>query len=411
MTAEADRTSLVRIVTVVFGIGLTSIIGWGTSFSAVAILGTIIGRDLGLSREVVFGGITVMLIVSGLVAPRCGRLVDREGPRKVMTFGSVLCAVALALMSRSNNAISFWASWAVFGVAVQLALSNAAVTTIAQVSGRHARRAITGLTILAGLTSAIFLPVTAWLEARYGWRVTLALFALAHLVICLPIHYFILPNTGVASAAPAIKSDTKGDASWEGLLPEAERPRAFWLIVAWSCCEGMLVWGFNLQAVDMLRGLGLAQETAIAVWMLSATSQAVARIADFLFGGRIPVMTTALLSAAMAPAGFAVFLLIGASVPTAAAMAICYGLGHGLFVIARNVLPLRLFGLRTLGETMGRMSLPQSIVNAFAPIAFAAILARYGAHSALLFTTICAAGSLISVALLAVTLKRANQLT
>ena len=130
------------------GIGLTSIIGWGTSFSAIAILGTIIGRDLGLSREVIFGGITVMLVVSGLVAPRCGRLIDREGPRKVMTFGSALCAVALALMARVERRDQLLGCVGLFGVAVPLAMSNAAVTAIAQVAGRHARRAITGLTIL-----------------------------------------------------------------------------------------------------------------------------------------------------------------------------------------------------------------------------------------------------------------------
>jgi MFS family permease len=410
MTAEAGKTDLVRILTVVFGIGLTSIIGWGTSFSAIAILGTIIGKDLGLSREVIFGGMTVMLVTSGLVAPRCGRLVDREGPRKVMTFGSALCAVSLALMARADGAISFWVAWGLFGVAVPLAMSNAAVTAIAQVAGPHARRAITGLTILAGTTSAIFLPLTAWIEARYGWRLTLALFAIAHLVICLPVHLFVLPSRSAASPSGlGTESGAKSDATWDGVLPEAARSRAFWLIVAWSCFEGMLVWGFNLQAVDLLRGLGLAQETAIAVWMLSAGSQAVSRIADFLYASRIPVMSTALVSAALAPVGFAVFLTLGVGVPGASLMAICYGLGHGLFVVARNVLPLRLFGLRTLGETMGRMSRPQSIVNAFAPIVFAAILARYGAYPALLFTAFCGVASFVAVVLLALMLKRAGQ--
>ena len=172
----------------------------------------------------------------------------------------------------------------------------------------------------------------------------------------------------------------------------------------------MLVWGFNLQAVDMLRGLGLAQETAIGVWMLSAASQAVARIADFLYASRIPVLYTALaVSGHWRRSGLLLFLALGIGVPGAALMAICYGLGHGLFVIARNVLPLRLFGLRTLGETMGRMSLPQSIVNAFAPILFAAILARYGAYPALLFTAFCGVASFVSVVLLALTLRRSGQ--
>jgi hypothetical protein len=70
MTVDQSRADLIRIIPVVIGIGLTSIIGWGTSFSAIAILGSIIGRDLAISREAIFGGIAIMLVVSGLVAPR-----------------------------------------------------------------------------------------------------------------------------------------------------------------------------------------------------------------------------------------------------------------------------------------------------------------------------------------------------
>jgi MFS family permease len=410
MIAEEGQTTVSRITTVVLGVGLTSLIGWGTSFAAIAVLGSTIARDLGLSRELVFGGITVMLAASGLAAPRCGRLLDQEGPRRVMSLGSVLIAVSLALMSQSRGVVSFWAAWAIFGVAVPLAMSNASVTSIAQLAGPHGRRAITGLTIIAGLTSFFFLPITGWLEARYGWRGTLAIFAALHLIVCLPIHLGLFaPRFDVracdkpANVTPA--DSAAHEAALHGILPPSARQRAFWLIVLWSCCEGMLVWGLNMQAIDLLKGYGLAAEAAIAMWMFSSLAQSTARVFDFAVGYRIPAVMTAVASAFMAPLGFIVFKLAGSSTVAAGFMAICYGLGHGLFVVARNVLPLRLFGLKGLGETMGRLSLPQNIVNAVAPIMFAAILSRYGADAALLSGLVCALASLAAVTLLYLDLR------
>ena len=55
------------MLTAVAGLGVTQIIGWGTTFSSLTIFGTTIGVDLKLSREVVFGGITMMLLVSALI--------------------------------------------------------------------------------------------------------------------------------------------------------------------------------------------------------------------------------------------------------------------------------------------------------------------------------------------------------
>jgi hypothetical protein len=111
----------------------------------------------------------------------------------------------------------------------------------------------------------------------------------------------------------------------------------------------------------------------------------------------------------MAPIGFAILYLGGFGFVPAALMAIFYGVGHGLFAIARNILPLRLFGMQTYGATMGRLSMPQNIANGLAPILFAALLARMGSEAALLFAAACALVSLVCVALLARTVAEGER--
>ena len=164
--AAPPPITVTSVVLAVFGIGLTQIIGWGTSFSAIAVLGTKIGQDLGLARELIFGGVTAMLIVGAFFSPYCAVLVEKHGPRVMMAFGSVMAGTALALIAISNGVILYWIGWGLFGAAVPLALSNTAIPAMVHISGPYARRAVTGLTIIAGITSAFFLPIGAWLEAR-----------------------------------------------------------------------------------------------------------------------------------------------------------------------------------------------------------------------------------------------------
>jgi MFS family permease len=385
-------------------VSLTQVIGWGTSFSMIAVLGTPIGQSMGVARELVFAGITVMLLVSAALSPYCGRIIDRDGPRLLMACGSLVAAVGLALMAASRGAVSFWAGWALLGVSLPMALTNAAVPAVVQSSGRHARRAVTVLTIIGGLTSAMFLPLTAWLEARYGWRGTLSIYAGLQAFVAFPIHVLALPGT-----APVRRSGTASpDAPWDGILPADARRRAFVLIATWSCLEGLIVWGFNMQALDMLRGLGLSAEVAIGIWMLAGPSQAAARVGEFLMAGRYPIMATALISASLAPIGFTILVFFGTGVTTASLMALCYGAGHGLFAVARNLLPLRLFGLREFGVTMGRLTVPQNLANGVAPILSAALLSRVGAEAAVYFTLVCALASFVAVVALSRDVKRAD---
>ena len=46
------------------GLGITQIIGWGTTFLMPSVLGRHMERDLALPSEVIYGGITVMFGVN-----------------------------------------------------------------------------------------------------------------------------------------------------------------------------------------------------------------------------------------------------------------------------------------------------------------------------------------------------------
>ena len=176
------------------GLGITQIIGWGTTFLMPSVLGRPIEHDLGLPSEVVYGGITVMFGVGALFAPLVGKSMDRIGARGLMASGSLLYALSLAALSASQGLVSYLLCWAAMGVASTLALNTPASIALAQVAGQRARQAIAVLAIVGGFASTVFWPLSGVLEPWVGWRGTLLIFAGLHLFVCLPVHLLMLPG-------------------------------------------------------------------------------------------------------------------------------------------------------------------------------------------------------------------------
>ena len=99
------------------GLGFTQIVGWGTTYLMPSVLGRELQTALGVSPELVFGGITVMFGVGAFLSPRVGKIVDRTGARRLMTAGSLLYALSLAGLAAAQGPVSYLACWALMGIA------------------------------------------------------------------------------------------------------------------------------------------------------------------------------------------------------------------------------------------------------------------------------------------------------
>jgi hypothetical protein len=399
---DTAPTSRRLMLTAVGGLGITQIIGWGTTFSSLTMFGSTIGVDLKLSREVVFGGITMMLLVSALLAPRVGRMVDAKGARPIMIAGSAMAGLAMAALAFAQGVATYLLAWVLVGIAMPMMLSNTALVGLVQIVGSDARRAITGLMLLSGLTGTLFLPLNALLLQSIGWRNAYLCFALLHLLICVPVHAMVLRRRDL----DPMGTPRGGSGTIEGMLPPDKRRAAFIMLTIWSCTEGLITWGLYMQIIDVFKGLGLSAAAAIGVWAMVGPSQASARFGELLFGGRYSILTTAVLSAVLTTGSFLIILPFSTSVIVAGAFSICLGLGHGFFAIARNTLPLMLFGAREYGTYMGRLMLPQNIANAAAPIVFAVAIARFDSSTALWLAGAAAFSGLVAVVLLVRTCQR-----
>lgn len=394
ISLDSTRPLLRRAIAV---LAITQLIGWGTTFFSPAVLAGVVTRDLNIERETVFAGISIMLAIGGAVGPIAGRLIDRIGARPFMAFGSLLGAVATAMLALAQGPISWLAAWVLVGAMLPLALGTAAFTAIAQLSGERSRRAITTLTLFSALSATLFWPITGWLEAMIGWRATYLVFSALNLLVCLPLHLWALPARRLCTLpAGAPRVDT-------GELPPERRRAAFLAFALATSAQGFVGWGLSLHLPHLLESLGLAAATALIVASLGGPAQIAGRGIDILAEGRIHPLGLAIASVAIAPLAFLI-LMSGGALAAAVAFILILAATNGMMTICRATVPLTLYGRTGYGALLGRLSLPQNLMFASAPLVFAWVMSAGGPRLALMMAfgiAIVALGAMLLLARIA----------
>ncbi len=167
---------------------LTEITSWGTLYYAFPVLAPSIAEDTGWSLGAITAAFSGGLVVSALAGIPVGRILDRHGPRWVMTTASVLGTPALVGVALAGSFGWFLAAWLVVGVAQAGTLYPPAFAALTRWWGDDRVRALTTLTLVAGLASTVFAPLSAALLGGLGWRDTYLVLAAVLAVVTVPAH-------------------------------------------------------------------------------------------------------------------------------------------------------------------------------------------------------------------------------
>lgn len=362
----------------VLGLGLTQMLGWGCSYYLPAILAAPMAADLGLSTATVFAAFSWALVVSALMGPVSGRAIDRWGGRRVMSAASLGFAAGLALMSQAQGAALLWVAWTLMGLSMSAGLYEAAFATLVKFYGGAARRSITGVTLMGGLASTLSWPLTAWLEASWGWREACGVWAGLQLLVCLPLHARLRP--AAQAPAPPDEAPSSREPTWAaGTLAPAQHARAAMLL---SCIFG-LTWFISTAMAahlpTLLQAQGISLATALLLGSLIGPAQVAGRIAEYSLLRRLHPLLSARLAGAMHPLSAGLFLAAGA--PMGAVFTLLHGLGNGVLTIAQGTLPLALFGPQGYGLRQGLLMVPARFAQAAAPFVFGLALAHWGGQA------------------------------
>lgn len=371
---------------IIAGLGTSQTLAWASSYYLIAILAPAMARDTGSSSTFVFAAFSAALLVSALLGPRVGRTIDRFGGREVLAASNVIFAAGLVVLALAS---SFWmlsAGWLVMGVGMGLGLYDSAFAALGRIYGTSARSSITGITLIAGFASTVGWPLTAWGEVALGWRGTCLAWAVAHLLLGLPINLLLLPRLRGAASQLAVEAK-----------PHVPMDRAMWLLGFAFAAGWVVSTAMAAHLPRLLEAAGASTAEAIAAAALVGPAQVAARVLEAGFLSRYHPLVSARLSTLTHPIGAGVLLLGGGWL--AMPFTILHGAGNGILTIARGTVPLAVFGPDNYGYRLGLIGAPARILQAGAPIAFGILIDRFGA-SALLFSSLACVAA--TVALLAV---------
>ncbi|TWG98269.1 putative MFS family arabinose efflux permease [Mesorhizobium sp. J18] len=358
-------------------LGLAQLISWGISYYLIGGFGEQITTDLGWSRDRVYGGFSVALLVMGLTSPVAGRLIDRYGGRRVMIVGSLLNAAGCIGIAASHDVVAYYMAWVCLGLAMRLTLYDAAFAALARIGGPEARWPIAQITLLGGLASTVFWPLGHLLAEYFGWRGALLAYA-GFALLTLPLHLAI--PEGRYREAPAPEDRLLRPAPIVERRNLAVAGGLYALIMALA---NFLNAGMSAHMIGILAGLGLAASTSVWVATLRGVGQSSARLCEVLFGRKLDPLMLNLIASLFLPLSFVAGLFSGYLGAAAIAFAFLYGVGNGLLTITRGTLPLVLFDHRTYGAFVGRLIAPSFVLSAASPIIYAFAINRFGQAGAL----------------------------
>jgi MFS family permease len=360
-TREQDQTLTTRQLPIILALGTTQTLAWASSYYIPAILADPIARDLGISSNWVFAAFSASLVLSALLGPRIGHQIDLVGGRSVLSISNLTLAAGLVLLGLTSSIPVLVIAWLLLGIGMGCGLYDAAFGALGRIYGATARRAITGITLMAGFASTIGWPLTALGLEHIGWRNTCFAWALAHILIGLPLNLLMIPRVegGKAAAAAAIKPHIPIDRTMALL--------AFAFAAVW-CVTGAMA----AHLPRILEATGATPPQAVAAGALIGPAQVAARIVEASFLSRLHPLVTTRLACITHPIGAVIIALAGGG--AASAFAIFHGSGNGILTIARGTLPLSIFGPQNYAYRLGIIGAPARMAQAAAPLAFGVLI-------------------------------------
>ena len=378
-----------KLLWILFVLAVTQVIGWGT-ISLPAVIGEQLSRDIGLSLPLVFAGSTTMLVVTGIAALLLSNAFVGYGARLVMAAGSVIAAFGFLILANAAGPITYFLAWLILGISGAATLSTASYVFLNEIAGAAAKRPISALMLVTGLSSSIFWPITAALTATWGWRPTMLVYAALMVFVCFPLYVFGLPARHTLAGDRAAASTSAARVMAPGKI-------VFLLLASAVTINGFVSWGFSSIVIQLLRTMGTGDSRAIQLGSLLGVMQVSARALDYLGGARWDGLTTGLIAATVLPLSFLLLMIGGPAEYAVFGFLALYGMANGIMTVARATMPLVFYDQADYARAASRIAFPQSLLSAAAPPILVSVLTQSGGNAVLTIGVVC---TLVSLALL-----------
>ena len=119
----------------VAALGTTQTIAWASSYYMPAILGAPIAAALHLPGSLFFGLFSGALLLSAVIGPSVGRLIDRHGGRAVLAASNLVIAAGLTILAAAHGGPGLAIAWTVLGIGIGMGLYDPAFAALTWLYG------------------------------------------------------------------------------------------------------------------------------------------------------------------------------------------------------------------------------------------------------------------------------------
>ncbi|MBW0101504.1 MFS transporter [Pseudonocardia sp. KRD-291] len=359
---------------------VTEITSWGVLYYAFPVLAPSIAADTGWSLSTITAAFSGGLVVSALVGIPVGRLLDRHGPRWVMTAGSVIAVPATVAIAAAGSLPWFVAAWLLAGVAQAATFYPPAFAALTRWWGRDRVRALTGLTLVAGLASTVFAPLTAALLGPFGWRGTYLVLAVVLAAITIPAHLFGLRGPWPDPVEPATDN---ADGIADGADDDPSRivrSRAFLLLGAALFLGAFTAFAVTVNQVPLLMERGLTTDLAAWALGLGGVGQVLGRLGYTRLTRRSGARGRAVLILGTLAATTVLLAVLSGPPWGLIVAAMLAGAARGVFTLLQATALSDRWHPRFYGRLNGLISAPSMLAVAVSPWAGSALAELLGGY-------------------------------
>lgn len=374
----------------VWALALGQTLTYATLYYGFAALLPHLEAATGWTKAQLAAGPTLAFLVTAVLTPLTGRLVDRGLGGEMLVILPAVGAGGLALLTLAPTPLVWVLLWAVIGLAQSGSLYETCFAFLTRRLGDGARAAITRITLVAGLASTLAFPLGSLLGSALGGRGALLAFAALGVVTAVPLNLWavrVLRRSDRAGGGRAVPQP--------GLLARAMRQPAFWLIAAIFGAIWLNHAILITYALTLFESQGATPATAVLAASCIGPSQVIGRLALMLNEARVDnrmatrlALGSILLAAALLHlAGTAPLLIFG--------FAMAQGAGAGLLSILRPVLQAEKLGREGFGVVSGAIAVSPILATAAGPSVGAALLDWGGADGVIAACAALGGGGLL----------------
>jgi MFS family permease len=370
----------------------TEVVSWGVLYYAFPVALASITADTGWSASATTAAFSGGLVVSALAGIPVGRWLDRAGPRRVMTAGSLLAAPAAAAIGLAPSLAWFVAAWLVAGVAMAAVFYQAGFAALTRWYGPARVRALTTLTLVAGLASTIFAPLTSLLLHHLSWRATYLALAAVLAVVTIPLHALVLtpPWTPVRS------HDEPGGAPAASVASTVRSP-GFLLLSGALTLTAFGMYSASLTLIPLLTGRGMSASLAATTLGLLGAGQLLGRIGYAPLAARTTPAARTVAIVAVSALSIALLAVVPGPAVLLVGLAVFAGAARGSGTLLQATVVADRWGSAHYGALSGWFAAPITAAAALAPWAGTALAEAVGSYPAM-FAGLAILGAAAAVA-------------